>query len=751
MKMRETKMGSFNERTMRSSVRGILMSGHVLLCAGMPLFAAQAIAGQANTATDRTASETLPEVIVTAQKRSERLQDVPVPVTALSAETLAARNQIRMQDYFAEVPGMNLTSTGSGQTSLSIRGLTAGSVAGGSPTVGVTIDDVPRGFNTAPGFSSSLYEDLDPSDLERIEVLRGPQGTLYGAASIGGLIKFVTADPSTAGFKGRAQLLVNSTDGQSGHGLRGAVNMPVSETFAVRASAFTRKDAGYVDNINTGGRGINQVDVKGGRVSALWRPSENLSLKLSAMLQDTKGDGSAEVDLALGDLQQSRMPGTEGYSQKTSLVSAIVDANLGGINLTSISAFGTFKYSHLSDQTSLYGVYAQDIFGVAGASLLDTIEPKKFSQELRLTSASGQKVEWLVGAFYTHEKTAAHQSLLANTVATGAVVGSQVEIDFPTSFHEHALFGDVTVHFSERFSTQIGARFSKHRQVYDEVDDGPLYGGIFVTPTSRTEGQANTYLLSPQWKISSDLMVYARLASGYRAGGPNAYVPGNSNLPRHYDPDKAYSYDVGIKGEIWNHTLTFDLAAYHIDWKNLQIAIIDEASGFLIHTNGGNAKSDGLELAVQTRPARGLTIALTATLGDAKLKDDLPVESTAVANAGDRLPFSSQFAGSLSVDQDFALGANWIGSVGGSLRQVGAREAEFNTSSTAIRAQLPGFSQLDLRAAARKDSWNVGLFVSNVGDKRGFIGRTPGGSSTLVPTAVYIQPRTVGFSATKEF
>jgi iron complex outermembrane recepter protein len=732
-------MGSITEQPAR-----------VLLTAGL-LLAASTLANEANAAAAQAESDSLAEVLVTAQKRTERLQDVPVPVTALSADTLAARNQTRLQDYFSEVPGLNLTSTGSGQMSLSIRGLTAGSVAGGSPTVGVTIDDVPRGFNTAPGFSSSLYEDLDPSDLQRIEVLRGPQGTLYGTASIGGLLKFVTADPSTAGFKGRAQVLVNSTDGEMGYGVRGAVNMPVSDTFAIRASGFARTDAGYVDNISTAQRGINQVDVKGGRVSALWRPNDSVSLKLSAMLQDTKGDGSAEVDLALGDLQQARMPGTEAYSQKTSLISGIVDASFGGVSLTSISAYGTFEYSHLSDQTALYGVYAQDIFGVAGASLLDTIKPEKFSQEVRLTSATGQKVEWLLGAFYTHEKTAAHQSLLANNATTGAVVGSQVEIDFPTSFTEQALFGDLTVHFTERFNTQIGARISKHRQVYDEIDDGPLYGGILVTPTSRVKGQANTYLFTPQFKVTSDLMMYARFASGYRAGGPNAYVPGNSNLPRSYEPDKAYSYDVGIKGQLLDNRLTYDVAAYHIDWKNVQIAIIDAASGFLIHTNGGNAKSDGLELAVQARPTRGLTIALTATFGDAKLKDDLPVISTAVAVAGDPLPFSSRFAGSLSIDQEFAMGTSWMGSFGGSLRQVGDRKAEFNTSPSAIRAQLPAFTQLDLRAGAHKDSWNVDLVINNVGDERGFVGRTAGGSSTVAPTAVYIQPRTIGLSLTKEF
>jgi outer membrane receptor protein involved in Fe transport len=727
----------------------VSVPGRALLCAAISLLAVSAMAaGQQPAARN---SDQLEEVIVTAQKRSERLQDVPVPVTALSADTLAAHNQNRLQDYFAEVPGLNLTSSGNGQMGLSIRGLTAGTIAGGSPTVGVTIDDVPRGFNTAPGFSSQLYEDLDPSDLERIEVLRGPQGTLYGASSIGGLIKFVTADPSTAGYKGRGQLLVNDTGGKLGYSVRAAANLPVSGDFAIRISGFTRTDPGYIDNVTTGERDVNQVQVKGGRISALWRPSANLSLKLSAMLQNTDGDGSAEVDLQRGDLQQARMRGTEGYSQKTALYSAILNASFAGLNLTSISAYGTYKYAHLSDQSAFYGGYAHDLFGVDGASLLDTIDPRKFSQEVRLTSAANQKLEWLLGAFYTRESTPAHQSLLANDAVTGALAGSQVEIDFPTSFSEQALFGDLTVHFTDQFNVQIGGRTSTNRQTYDEVDSGPLFGGTFITPTTHTKANASTFLLTPQFRISTDLMVYARLASGYRAGGPNANVPGNSSTPKSYQPDKDNSFDMGIKGEIWDRKLTFDAAAYYIDWKNVQIAVIDPATQFLIHTNGGDAKSQGLELAAQARPAKGSTIAVSATFGDAKLKEALPPISTAIGAAGERLPFSSRFAGSLAVDQEFTLGGTWTGTLGGSFHFVGEREAEFISGAGATRATLPAYTQVDLRADARKDGWIAGLFINNVGDKRGFVGRTEGGPSNPLPTGIYIQPRTVGLTVTKEF
>jgi len=240
----------------------------------------------------------LQEIVVTAQKRIERLQDVPVPVTALDAETLAQRNQNRLQDYFAAVPGLSLNAGsfgGGGQQNLSIRGLATGSFS--NPTVGIAIDDVPFGASNQVAWGAALIPDLDPGDLDRIEVLRGPQGTLYGASSIGGLIKFVTRDPSVDGPSGRAQVLVNGVQhGELGYSARGSANVPISDVLAVRASGFTRRDPGYIANVSTGQHDVNRADVYGGRLSVLWKPSAAVSLKVAALLQNTEGDGNPAVD-----------------------------------------------------------------------------------------------------------------------------------------------------------------------------------------------------------------------------------------------------------------------------------------------------------------------------------------------------------------------------------------------------------------------------------------------------------------------
>ena len=382
--------------------------------------------GKSSSSSHEASDTALAEIIVTAEKRSERLQDVPVPVTVLDANALAEQNQNRLQDYFATVPGLNLSagSGGGGTQTLAIRGITTGNAT--NPTVGVTIDDVPYGSSTVLGLAGLLYPDIDPSDLARIEVLRGPQGTLYGASSIGGLVKFVSADPSTDAVSGRVQVLGDTVQhGDAGYGVRGAINVPISDTLAIRASAFTRRDPGYVDNVTTRERDVNQADVFGGRISALWRPSDTLSLKLSAMAQNTDGDGAPLVDTnsgmqpTLGDLAQARMPGTGEYHIRADLFTANLTAKLGGVDITSITGYSINKFNDSEDASQLIGgCCAEPVFGVTGSAELNDFETRKFTEELRLSSAIGHEFEWLAGGFFTHENTSVDQKYTGNDPTT---------------------------------------------------------------------------------------------------------------------------------------------------------------------------------------------------------------------------------------------------------------------------------------------------------------------------------------------
>lgn len=718
--------------------------------------------------TPPAASMSLEEVVVTAQKRSERLQDVPVPVTAIGAESLAERNQLRLQDYFASVPGLNVNSAGNGQTSLSIRGVSTGGLT--NATVGITVDDVPYGSSSILGYSAVLVPDIDPADLARVEILRGPQGTLYGASSIGGLVKYVTADPSVGGFRGRVQAdLTNVGDGGTGYGVRGLVNVPLSDTAAVRLSGYRRRDAGFVDDPTLGRSDVNTVDVTGGRVSALWQPSDSFSLKLSALLQNTDGDGSSQVDVnslgqpTLGELVHSRTRGTDTYELRARIYSATAAAKLGALDLTSVSSYGKTRYfSPLDFSASSYGrVFAPALFNVNGASVVNQFETEKYTQELRLGSPAGEKIEWLLGAFYTHEKTPAVQSINAIDPATGAVAGLLLASPFPTTYQEYAAFANLTVHFTDRFDVQLGARQAEIRQKYSEIDSGPVLelfgipGGELVNDPLKTSDRAFTYLVTPRLKVSPDLMVYARIASGYRPGGPNPGVP--ALLPvASYEPDKTTNYELGMKSALLDHRLSLEASVYYIDWKDIQIQLTDSTTGFTYFRNAGKARSQGLELSLEARPATGLTVALAASVNDSKLLDDLP-SGGAVASSGDRLPGSSRFTGSLSIDQEFPLGAQLIGFVGGTLSRVGEREGLFpqEPAPPNVRVSLPGYTLGDLRGGVRAGSWTATVLVSNVADERGVIAFQARSLSASRPTdpfyASYVRPRTYGLSIAKEF
>lgn len=349
------------------------------------------------------------EIIVTAQKREERLKDVPVPVSAIGGDDLLAQNQTKAEELFATVPGVNLQFQNN-RAQLSIRGISTGPVSG-NPVVGFVIDDVPFGASTGQGGLFGSAPDLDPSELARIEVLRGPQGTLYGAASIGGLVKYVTRDPDTSRLSGSVGGGITSTkeSGELGYNVRGAVNVPLGETLAVRASAFVRDEAGYIDNIRTGEADVNASRVKGGRLAALFQPSDAFSLKLGALYQVRDIFGSSNVDSTTGSYYlQTDQIGSGRSKSKTQMYSAIANLDLGGVDLISITAYSIAdNYDNLDFTASpLPGFLFPTVFpgqDNLGDVFRQEYNVRKWSHETRLSGSVGDAVDWIVGGFFTSE------------------------------------------------------------------------------------------------------------------------------------------------------------------------------------------------------------------------------------------------------------------------------------------------------------------------------------------------------------
>jgi outer membrane receptor protein involved in Fe transport len=715
----------------------------------------------------------LEEIVVTAQKRVERLQDVPVPVTAISADTLVSTNRLRIQDYFTSVPGLSLTPSIAGQPQIMIRGVT--SKFEENPTVGVVVDDVPISGSTSAG-QGFLAPDIDPSNLARLEILRGPQGTLYGANSMGGLLKYVTVDPSTAGFSGRLQAGTTAVSGSSavGYSLRGNVNVPLGNTWAVTGSAYTRTEPGYIDNhftadpANAEDNDANRIDAEGGRLAALWQPSENFSLKLSALAQEERVKGLPLVDASLGDLQQSLLRGTGLVDKKSQVYIANLNAKLAGIDVVAVSGYSKNDRTATQDITGLLGDIAENGipaagipgFGVRGVPSTNVNEQKKFTQEVRLSAPLGDRLEWLVGGFYTHEEADTHVNIFAADPATGETAGIVLINHLgPITYQEFAAFADLTVKLTNRFDVQFGGRQGHNHQSAGNELSGALVGDptgtVFVGGTlKRASDDSFTYLVTPRFRISPDLMAYARVASGYRPGGSNGAISA-FGFPDSYSPDKTQNYEIGVKGSLLNHRLSYDASVYYIEWKDMQLDLGDQTGVFAYTGNPGDAKSQGVELSMDAAPWTDVRISAWIAYNDAVLTEDFP-PGAFFAHEDDRLPFTSRFSGSFSMDQEFPMALGLTGFIGGQVSYASDRFGGFRVRQffggppISARGIYPAFARTDLRAGVKRDTWTASLFVNNVTDRRAIIagGPTSGFGDTVFQ---YIQPRTIGLTVSKDF
>lgn len=717
--------------------------------------AAQATSPRRQGRSSARESPVLEEIIVTPHKRPERVQDVPVPVVTVDASTLADKSQFRMQDYHMQVPGLALTPNQfNGASSVAIRGITSGDVT--NPTVAITVDDVPFGSSTSIG-GGYYVPDFDTSDLARVEVLRGPQGTLYGAAGIGGLIKYITVDPSTDGLEGRLQAGVNGVDHGEwpGYNVSAGINVPLNDELAVRFSAFTREEPGYIDNTRgVGEHNVNKTRSSGGQVSANWHPSHLFSLKLSALVQKSEILGAPYVTEkpGIGDLQQDFLPATGSVEREFQAYSATAVANFDAVELTSVTGYSESELVDLLDYTGLFGGFTQELFGTEDTLISDDTTTYKFSQELRAAAEFGERIDLLVGGYYTHESSPYTLELHAANPG-GQPIDSMLVSSFASTFSEWAGFAALKYYFTDRFDVQVGGRRSQIKQSFEEIDTGPLVPMILGTTSPRVlprefaREHATTYLITPRLKVSPDVMVYARFASGYRPGGINQ--GDMAGLPQRFDPDKTLNYEVGIKGNLFDSRFAFDSSVYYIDWKDIQLSLINPANGQNYFANGSRAKSEGVELSVRLMAADGLRIDGWAVWSNAVLTEAMPPpeEGGVDGPSGARLPFSSRFSAGASVDYEFPV-AGVTGMAGATISYVGDRLGTF-ISDRSERQIFPHYTKVDVHAGIKKEQWSFDLYVNNLTDSRGVLG---GGNGTIMPTAFQLlQPRTVGLSIARNF
>jgi iron complex outermembrane recepter protein len=720
----------------------------------------------AGTKRSKAAAESAPTqlgtVVVTANKRTERLQDVAMSVSVLTDTQLERENANGFADYASQVPGLNTISSGDGWTQLVLRGITSGSMQPNA-TVGTYIDDTPYGSSTIYAAGSMLTPDIDPSDLQRIEVLRGPQGTLYGANTLGGLVKFVTTPPDTSQASARVGFDTSSiAGGGTGYGAHAMVNIPlIADTLGLRVNVYDRDDPGYIDNIKTGQTDVNEAKVSGARAQLLWTPSDKVSVRFSTLAQNLNSNGLANsgIDINPSTLQplygwndQSRAAGTGMFKVQYRLYDLSVNADFGWAKLISTTSYGTQRFGEDEDLTDIYGPVLNPIFGLddGGYSEYQAINLKKATQEIRLQSPADQMWEWRVGMFYTRERTVDFEQIQSFDANTGDPIAlptlGTVSVG-PAVFTEWAGYGDLTWHPTSRLSIEVGARYSSDTTSYSEVGDGLLLGTLNSTGSS-TEHPV-TYLFNPSYKFTDDLMAYVRVASGYRPGGPNMGVPPDLGAPLTFQPDKLVSYEAGFKAMLLDQRMSFDVDGFYIDWTKVQLTATEDGISFL--GNGGKATSAGAEASWRYVPMRGLTVWSNLTYTNAQLASNTPSGSI-YGLKGDPLPYVPKWSANLGADYNFPISGDWSGFLGGDISYVGTRYSDFN-SVPGPRIRLPSYDNVDVHIGANYDDWTFEVYAKNVANKREITSVSP---ESIIPlaspySAAYQTPRTIGVSASVDF
>lgn len=722
-------------------------------------------------------SDVIAEIVVTAQKRAENVQEVPISISVLAGTQIEQLHATSITDYAAYVPGLTVFDGGSpGKVQISMRGLNP---LTSSAMVGTVVDETPLGSSGGWAQESTLSFDMMPYDLDHLEVLKGPQGTLYGANSMGGLLKYVTKAPSLNAFEGRAGAQLSDVHGSSETGTEGraAINIPlIEDTLGVRASFYKASRPGFVDNPVRAKNDVNSADQDGGRLALLWRMSPALDLKLSAMSQRIQSDSNDAIWFGVsdttpdpivdgvraidggfvpaapisGDLTQ-RYLAAEPFRKRVHVINGTLNAHLDSFEIVSASSYSRSRTHGLVDLSHAFAYlipYFSNPAVETGITPFDLrLHLRRFTQELRISSSQPGKFEWLAGAYYSDEKVANEQSVYALTLDR-APLFDVVTASTPTTYEEHALFGNATYRFNERFDVTAGLRYAHNKQRFRQILGG---NPDIIGPPSDTPGRSSesvvTYAFSPRLHINDDVMAYARVATGYRPGWPNSALPG---VPPALKADRTTNYELGLKAELMARTLLLDLAVYRIDWRKIQLETTN-ADGISFDINGGKARSKGLELTTAWQPTRGLRLTGNLAYTDAELRQRVDSGFEGFWESGDVLPSAPKWTSSFTGNYTHALGPHWTADLGIGVRHVGANFTKPPSDFFAVK--LAEYSAVDLNVGISSDHWSLQLFARNLLDKRayGFGEYGVGTDVSFQPTIDFvalnpIQPRTIGVS-----
>ena len=713
-------------------------------------------------------------VIVTARKREETVQDVPASVQAFSQSTLEQLNVSKFEDYARFAPSISFNTSGPGQTKLVIRGVaeSTGSSAGES-SAGIYLDEQPI-------TSNAQTPDVRIVDVERIEVLNGPQGTLYGASSQSGTLKIITNKPDASKFAARLEATGKSTeDGDPSYDLQGMVNAPIVEDkLAVRVVGFYGEEGGYVDNKlsptpgetgdNSGiaDENINSVTTYGGRAAARYTVNENWTVTASYAFQESDADGLSDYDPSVGDLQTVKFF-KEFRDDSWNQAALTIDGDLGFADLVIAASHFRRDIDSLADNTAYMQFLSSEYGAVPGYEFYDfgpdplgfydfRLREKRTALEARLASKdNGSRWSWIVGAFYetVEARTTANANIVdyPSTVSYGTVEAYLAE---PTDVYfyqkvaydqdQKAVFGEVSYRFTDTVTGTIGGRYfdaNNDQSIYTELPKGlPVEDSVSPAPE---DGFTPKFGLS--WTPNDDILVYATYSQGFRLGGANRDKPGLA-VPKQYDADKLTAYELGLKSTWFDKRLTFNTAAFMMSWDDFQLEVRNPAENtyFFVVANVGQAEIKGVEAEVHARLTDSFTVGAAGTLLSAELSE--PSDFLG-APKGARLPVTPEEK--FSIYGEYRTPVEMLGGDVYVRADYSYTGDSVNNVDPAAAQTLDSYSLVNLQLGVeRDDKWTANLFVNNVSDERGVTFISPQDFRNSVNV---IRPREVGVTLSKSF
>jgi iron complex outermembrane receptor protein len=784
--------------------KGLLLCGSCLFLAATPSYAQSAEEG-AEEASGNV-------IIVTATKRETTIQDIPFSINAQTAEDIQKSGAITLEDLSRNVAGLAVQNLGPGQSQVSVRGVSAGQIVRDQPgvkeQVGVYLDE--------SVISLSLFTpDLDLFDLNRVETLRGPQGTLFGSGSIGGTIRYITNQPELGVTEGSAEANLNVIDGgEVGGSLKGAINLPLGEKAAIRAVGYYTSFGGFIDAQGPGGGDdINSGERFGGRLALTLEPTDNISITPRVLYQEVTADGFNRDEIfnlfanefttvpnQLGEREQF-LQLQEEFSDETFLADLVVNIGLGGVELTSVTSYIDREILVSRDASALTGSVSVDLGYPDAAVLLpsnlrDTTDLETFTQELRLASDNDSVFQWVIGGFYSDTDRFYRQRLptpgydaftdatlgagTSAAVANGFPADSPFNSDLPYNIEQIAIFGEGSFEVTDALTFTAGGRYYDFEEVRT-ITTGGLFANGDTGQVDETSSSGFTPRFLVSYEVSPEVTLNAQASQGFRLGGVNDPL----NVPlcnaedlalfggfQDYDDETLWNYEVGAKTQ--GDNFTFNIAAFHNEISDLQVTLDAGSCSSRIVFNVEDAHTTGLEVELGFQPTEGLNLGLSGSLIEAEFDTTLPeplATATGIRN-GNRLPSVPEFQVSANGSYEWPLSDEMLGFVTASFQHIGTRftqpaDQEDNPrtfvhglpfqgapadAATTVDLELPSYQIVNFSAGVEFDGGlTVTVYANNVFDENPLLSFDRERGGRARLAFRVGQPRTYGITARKSF